>query len=227
MSEWSKGTRVLAWCLAAVVVIAIGAGIYDSFHKTQIIDVQRQQNYSLSDALTKAQKQLIDNGVEPNTKTPDEITKKVAPAPIAGAAGARGERGPQGLPGVRGQTGEQGLRGRDGKDGADGAAGKSGVDGKSIPGPAGAAGADSTVPGPAGAQGAPGPQGEPGPVGAPGPAGPTGAAGKDGVPGKAGADGRSVSAVQCVMDGAATFVVFSDQSGAEIGRVQSVCVPAS
>lgn len=226
MNEWSKGTRILFWCLAVVVMLGIAAGVYDSFHKTQIIDVQRKQNYSLSDALTKAQKQLIENGVKPNTKPADEIAKNAVPAPVAGAAGARGERGPQGLPGVRGQTGPAGPRGetgqpgRDGKDGSAGAAGARGSDG-----------ADSTVPGPAGAAGAPGADSTvPGPVGPAGPVGATGPAGKDGAPGadgKPGADGRSVASVQCVMDGTSTAVVFYDQSGTEIGRVTSVCTPAS
>jgi hypothetical protein len=219
VNGWSKGTRVLFWCLAVVVACCIGFGVYDNLRKTQIIDVQRQQNYSLSEALSKAQTQLIQNGVKPNTKTPDEITQGVAPAP---AAGARGDRGLQGLPGVRGQTGEQGVPGRDGKDGADGKSGAAGSSGPS--GASGSDGADSTVPGPVGAQGAAGTQGDPGPQGAAGPAGPAGA---NGAPGTPGADGRSVSAVQCVMDGVATYAVFYDQTGAEIGRIQEVCVPAS
>ncbi|MDR6172665.1 hypothetical protein [Curtobacterium sp. SORGH_AS_0776] len=219
MSEWSKATRWLFWCLAAVIALAIGFGVYDDLHKTQIIDVQRKQNYSLSDALTQAQKQLIDNGVKPNTKTPDEIKKDDVPAAgIPGAAGAVGERGPQGLPGVRGQTGPQGEPGRDGKDGADGSPGKD----STVAGPTGGSGkdgADSTVPGPQGPVGAAGPAGPAGPAGA------TGPAGKDGVNGAPGADGRSVTSVGCTADGLSTFIVFYDQSGAEIGRVQSMCTP--
>lgn len=224
MNEWSKGTRISFWCLAVVVACGLGFGIYDDLHKTQIIDVQRQQNYRLSDALSKAQKQLIENGVKPNTKPADEIAKNAAP--VAGATGARGERGPQGLPGERGQTGPQGPRGEtgaaggDGKDGAAGAAGSAGA--------RGADGDDSTVPGPAGAAGAPGADSTvPGPAGPAGPTGPAGPAGAPGADGQPGADGRSVSSVQCVMDGAGTSIVFYDQTGAEIGRVSSVCSPAS
>lgn len=230
MSEWTRGTRIMFGCLAVMIALAIGFGVYDDLHKTQIIDVQRKQNYSLSDALTQAQRQLIDNGVKPNTKTPDQI-KSDAP-PIPGAAGAAGERGPIGLPGVRGQTGpagRDGEPGRDGKDGEPGAAGKPGAD-SSVPGPAGSAGADglngapgadSTIPGPAGASGA---DGAAGPAG---PAGPPGADGKNGVDGKPGQDGRSVASVQCLVDGLSSYVVFYDQAGVELGRVQSTCVPAA
>lgn len=212
MSEWSRGTRILFWCLAALVALGVAFGVYDNFRKTQIIDVQRAQNVSLSDALTQAQSQLIDNGVQPNTKTADQIADSVPPA----APGVQGERGPQGLPGVRGQ---QGPQGEPGVPGAQGQPGSNGQD-SSVPGPAGAAGkngADSSVPGPAG------PAGAAGPVGATGPQGEPGAAGAPGVPG---ADGRSVSAVRCEITGVTTDVVFFDQAGTEIGRVQAICTPS-
>jgi hypothetical protein len=234
VNGWSKGTRILFWCLASVVALGVALGVWDNLHKTQIIDVQRAENYSLSDALTKAQKQLIDNGVKPNTKSADEITEDAVPkSGPAGLTGSAGARGPQGLPGVRGQTGPQGEPGRDGRNGSDGqsstlpgpsgAAGLEGKDGEN--GAPGAPGADSAVPGPAGPAGAAGPAGPPGADGAPGKDGPPGPAGADGVPGPAGADGRSVESVTCVTDGLATYVVFYDSSKTEIGRVQTMCTP--
>lgn len=222
MSEWSRGTRILFWCLAALVALGVAFGVYDNFRKTQIIDVQRAQNVSLSDALTQAQSQLIENGVQPNTQSPDEISDQAAPE-LAVLPGSPGERGPQGLPGVRGQAGPKGEPGEDGEPGAAGAIGPVGAAGKdsSVPGPAGAAGrpgADSTVAGPQG------PAGE-SVVGPAGPAGAPGAPGTNGVDGLNGADGRSVESISCALTDMGTALIFTDQNGAEISRVQSLCTP--
>lgn len=222
MSDWSRGTRILFWCLAALVALGVAFGVYDNFRKTQIIDVQRAQNVSLSDALTQAQSQLIDNGVQPNTKSPDEISESAAPATTV-LPGAPGERGPQGLPGARGQAGPPG---EDGEDGAAGAAGPGGPAGKdsSVPGPAGAAGragADSTVAGPQGPAGE-SVVGPAGPAGAPGAPGTNGV---DGLNGTNGTDGRSVESISCALTDMGTALIFTDQNGAEISRVQSLCTP--
>lgn len=212
-----RGAGKVAWSLVTlwVVVALVLATVLAGF---MVLYNDRQELIHTNQALID---QVRGAGEKPVVESPSEVVQGQA-----GSPGARGERGPQGLPGERGQTGPQGPRGEtgppgtDGKDGAAGAAGSAGA--------RGADGDDSTVPGPAGAAGAPGADSTvPGPVGPAGPAGPTGPAGAPGAAGQPGIDGRSVSSVQCVMDGAGTSIVFYDQTGAEIGRVSSVCSPAN
>jgi hypothetical protein len=208
---------IALWVVVCMVIATIGAGFLVLYN-------DRSELIKTNQALIN---QVKGTGETPVVDSPNDVVQGKSGEP--GSPGPTGPRGPQGLPGVRGQVGPQGERGEPGSDGRTGVPGAD----SAVPGPAGAAGsdgsdgqdgapgADSIVPGPAGA---PGVAGAAGPAG---PAGPPGADGKNGVDGKPGQDGRSVASVQCVVDGLSSYVVFYDQAGVELGRVQSTCVPAA
>jgi len=207
-----RGARKVAWSLVSlwVVVVLVVATVGAGF---MVLYNDRQELIKTNQALIN---QVKGTGETPVVESPNDVVQGQAGAQGAtgdkGEAGERGPQGPKGDMGVRGQTGPAGPKG---DNGATGAAGKSGATGEP--------GADGST-GDTGAAGATGPQGPQGPKGDTGAAG---TPGKDGVDGKPGADGRSVASVQCVMDGITSYVVFYDQTGTEIGRVQTVCAPAS
>lgn len=206
-----RGAHKIAWSLVSlwVVVVLVIATVGAGF---MVLYNDRQELIKTNQALIN---QVKGTGEKPVVESPSDVVQGQAGAQGAtGDKGEAGERGPQGLKGdmgVRGQTGPAGPAGPKGDTGAAGSAGKDGADG--VTGATGSAG-EAGAAGPAGATGPQGPKGD---------TGAAGAAGKDGTDGKPGADGRSVASVQCVMDGITSYIVFYDQTGTEIGRVQTVC----
>jgi len=130
--------------VTATVGIAIAGYVAQGYQYNHLFDLYQKQNA-----------QLRENGIEPETPSPETVAQS---GPV-GATGAQGDRGPQGIPGVRGQDGTPGLDGAPGATGATGASGSDGTTG------------NQGEPGPAGPQGAPGPAGPAGTDGATGPAG--------------------------------------------------------
>lgn len=203
-----RGAHKIAWSLVSlwVVVVLVIATVGAGF---MVLYNDRQELIKTNQALIN---QVKGTGEKPVVESPSDVVQGQAGAQGAtGDKGEAGERGPQGLKGDMGVRGQTGPAGPKGDTGAAGSAGKDGADG--VTGATGSAG-EAGAAGPAGATGPQGPKGD---------TGAAGAAGKDGTDGKPGADGRSVASVQCVMDGITSYIVFYDQTGTEIGRVQTVC----
>jgi pilus assembly protein FimV len=226
MNRLTKG--VLITTLSLVVLLVVGSLAGNFYLGKRLSDAQKSQTLAAS-ALDEVQaeynglyREYTDaTGGEPEAATPKQVDEAVGQPPKAGnpgAAGPPGASGTRGLIGLPGQigpagpTGPPGSPGANGKDGASGAAGAlgdPGADGKDgLNGASGAAGEKGAD----GATGAPGPQGPAGPEGVPGPQG------------EPGADGSSVTSVVCTMEGVVSYIVFYDQLGIEVGRVQAPCV---
>lgn len=177
--SWSRLNKLLAVIL---VLVLIGLVVFFSMRMVQSNDRER----ALIDALSQSNSQLLDAGIEPESKPVEKIIEDTTTVPVAGPAGRApsaeeilravgiycsapsacvGARGPVGPTGEKGDAGEPGSLGAPGVPGKDGVTGSAGIPGQ--PGKDGATGG----PGPAGPQGVPGEKGAdgaPGAVGAPG-----------------------------------------------------------
>lgn len=168
---WHLSLALLGVCTAALVAFTI---VELHTASNQISRLQTSQG-KLASALTDAQAQLKQNGIQPAQPAPSQIIGQAGPPGAVGATGPAGQPGPSGPSGPPGPTGPSGAKGSPGTPGSPGAAGP--------PGGAGASGAAGSQ-GPSGSPGPTGPSG----VGATGPAGPQGS---PGVPGPTGASGPS------------------------------------
>lgn len=232
-SDMNRLARGVLITTLALVVLLVGGSLAGNFYlgarlsSSQAETVNaRQTADTLQDEYNKLYKEYTDaTGNQPEAATPREVEQTVnQPTP--------GAQGPRGLLGERGQTGPAGPPGKDGKDGAPGAVGPAGAVGGSgesgapgSKGDSGSKGLDGATgaAGPAGAAGPPGPAGPPG-ESITGPAGPAGPVGPEGPVGPSGAEGRGLGSVMCqASDPLTSFIVFYDQLGAEIDRVQAPC----
>lgn len=162
---WHLSLALLGVCTAALVAFTI---VELHTASNQISRLQTSQG-KLASALTDAQAQLKQNGIQPAQPAPSQIIGQAGPPGAVGATGPEGRdgpSGPSGPPGPTGPTGPSGAKGSPGAAGASGAAGSQGPSG--VPGPTGPAGPSGAV----GASGAPGSPGPTGPSGASGPSGP-------------------------------------------------------
>jgi len=202
--SWSRLNKILAVIL---VLVLIGLVVFFSMRMVQSNDRER----ALIDALSQSNSQLLDAGIEPESKPVEKIIEDTTTVPVAGPAGRApsaeeilravgiycsapsacvGARGPVGPAGEKGDAGEPGSLGAPGVAGKDGVIGSAGSNGKD------------------GTPGAIGPVGPAGPVGPQGIPGEKGADGATGSTGMAGVPGRGIQSLDC--NGTIFVVTYTD-----------------